>query len=90
MESMIPWKTGLALAVTVAIAYAACALTFLAFPGLATAFLESLFHGVQFARLQQEGQPFRFEELGLVTMALFAYAFLLGWLFAVVRNAMAR
>ena len=90
MESLIPWKTGVALAVTVALAYAACALTFLAFPGLATAFLQSLFHGVQFAKLQPEGQPFRFAGFGLVTIALFVYTFVIGWLFAVVRNALAR
>ena len=90
MESLIPWKTGLALAVTVAIAYAACALTFLTFPGLAMALLESLFHGVQVAKLQPEGQPFRFAQFGLVSIALFAYAFVIGWLFAVVRNALAR
>jgi hypothetical protein len=90
MESLRPWTTGLSLAVTVVIAYAACALAFLAFPALAMAFLESLFHGVRFAKLPAEAQRLRVAEFGLVTIALFAYAFVVGWLFAVVRNALAR
>jgi hypothetical protein len=53
-------------------------------------FLESLFHGVQFAKLAAEGQPFRLTEVGIVSMALFVEAFFVGWLFAVVRNTLAR
>lgn len=90
MQPLSPSKTGLALAVTMTIAYVICALAFLAFPGLATTFLESLFHGVQFARLPAQGQGFRFAGFGLVTIALFVYAFAIGWLFAVVRNMLLR
>jgi hypothetical protein len=67
-----------------------CALLFLAFPGLATSFLESLFHGLQFRRLQSAGEPFSFAGFGLVAVALFVYAFAVGWLFAAIRNMLVR
>lgn len=47
-----PWKTGIALALTMAISYTVCALLYALWPAQGIAFLNALFHGLDFGRLQ--------------------------------------
>ncbi|MBF7731712.1 DUF5676 family membrane protein [Pseudomonas sp. N040] len=47
-----PWKTGLTLALTMAISYSVCALLYALWPTQGIAFLNALFHGLDFGRLQ--------------------------------------
>jgi hypothetical protein len=47
-----PWKTGLALALTMAISYSVCALLYALWPEQGIVFLNALFHGLDFSRLQ--------------------------------------
>ena len=56
MERLDSLKTGASLAITIAIGYFVCAMLFLASPGLAASFLDALFHGLQFSRLQAGDQ----------------------------------
>lgn len=47
-----PWKTGLSLALTMAVSYAVCTLLYVLWPAQGIAFLNALFHGLDFNRLQ--------------------------------------
>jgi hypothetical protein len=47
-----PWKTGISLALTMAISYTICALLYALWPAQGIAFLGALFHGLDFGRLQ--------------------------------------
>lgn len=58
-----PWKTGIALALTMAISYTVCALLYALWPGQGIAFLNALFHGLDFGRLQAP------QDFGVTTFA---------------------
>jgi len=73
-------RTGLALAVTVALFYALCTLVWLAAPGPFMNFMNSLFHGLDFTPLLKEPGFTWGGFLGAVA-ALFAWAFLAGTFF---------
>ncbi|TWC59887.1 hypothetical protein FBY04_102171 [Pseudomonas sp. SJZ080] len=47
-----PWKTGISLALTMAVSYTICALLYALWPTQGIAFLSALFHGLDFGRLQ--------------------------------------
>jgi hypothetical protein len=81
--------TGAALAATVAIGYAACTLVFVAFPDSAATFLNALFHGLDFGKLQQAG-GFSLAGSGEAVVVLALWAFLTGALFAAIRNLFGR
>jgi hypothetical protein len=53
-------RTGTALAVTVGIAYIACTLVFWAWPEVAANFMNALFHGLDFRKLQSGPAMFSF------------------------------
>jgi len=86
MNKLNPWRTGAALAVTVAIGYAICALIFVAFPDASVAFLNTLFHGLDFRRLQPAAGGFSLAGFGAVAVVMAAWAFVIGAIFAVVSN----
>jgi hypothetical protein len=52
---MAPLRTGLALAITVAVFYALCALVWAVAPGPFLSFMNSLFHGMDFSSMVQPG-----------------------------------
>lgn len=89
MNRLDPLITGASLAITIAIAYLVCALFFQMFPTLASPFLQSLFHGVEFVAGTGSGAPGPVT-FALTDLALAAYAFFVGWLFAQVRNRLGR
>ena len=80
---MTPIRTGIALAITVAVFYALCALVWLLAPGPFLGFMNSLFHGMDFSGMVQT-RPFSWTGflMALIVFsiwALFAGSFF-GWL----------
>lgn len=85
---MKPLQTGLALSVTVAVFYSLCTLVEALWPAQFMGFMNALFHGMDFHRLQTvELHPWRDYLYALGVMALWAFA--MGAFFATVHNAFA-
>ena len=78
--------TGVALAITVGIGYAACALAFRAAPDAAMTFMNALFHGLDFRRLQSGSAPFDFSSFSYALVVAVAWAFVFGALFGWIVN----
>lgn len=76
-----PWKTGLALALTMAISYTVCALLYALWPAQGIAFLNALFHGLDFSRLQV-AQAYSFATFFGPLLVLSLWGLLVGSLFA--------
>jgi len=85
-----PARTGLALAVTVALAYTACALFFWMSPSTATAFMNGLFHGLDFGKLQGAPGAFSFGGFAAALVVMTLWAFVLGAVFSFIRAQLAR
>lgn len=83
-------RTGTTFALTVAVAYTACAILFWLFPETAASFMNALFHGLDFRKLQAASEfsfgGFTFAVLGVTAWA-FIFGALFGWLQALVRPA---
>lgn len=73
--------TGTALAITVGIGYAACALAFRAWPDASMEFMNALFHGLDFRKLASGPAPFEFSSFFYVLFVAVVWAFGLGALF---------
>jgi len=73
--------TGVALAITVGVGYAACALAFRAAPDAAMTFMNALFHGLDFRRLQSGPAPFDFSSFFFALFVTVAWAFVFGAVF---------
>jgi small-conductance mechanosensitive channel len=84
-------STGTAFATTVAIGYAACTLVFWLWPEAAANFMNALFHGLDFRKLQSGSVLFSFGSFLYALLILAAWAFglgaLFGWLFGRFGNA---
>lgn len=78
-------RTGAALALTVGIAYSLCTLVFWAWPEAAAIFMNGLFHGLDFRKLQSEAALFTFGSFAYALVVMFAWAFGVGVLFAWIR-----
>jgi hypothetical protein len=78
-------RAGTALAATVALGYAACTLAFFLWPDIAANFMNALFHGLEFRKLQNGAALFDFGRFFYVLLVLAVWAFwlgaLFGWLF---------
>ena len=74
-------RTGTALAATVGVGYSACALVFWAWPEMAAAFMNALFHGLDFRKLQGGATPFSFGSFLYALAVMLVWAFVLGSLF---------
>ena len=79
-------RTGTALAVTVVVGYALCTLVFWIWPEAAMHFMNGLFHGLDFRKLQGGAALFDFGSFvsALAVMAAWAFGLgsLFGWLFS--------
>lgn len=73
--------TGTALAITVGIGYAACALVFRAWPDASMEFMNALFHGLDFRKLASGPAPFEFSSFFYALFVAVVWAFGLGALF---------
>jgi len=82
-------RSGTALAVTVAIGYALCTLVFWLWPEAAANFMNGLFHGLDFRKLQSGAMLFSFGSFFYALVVIAAWAFglgtLFGWIFGRLR-----
>jgi len=85
MQTLMPWRFGAAFALTVVVGYAGCTLVWVAFTDPAIAFLNALFHGLDFRKLAVGG-GFSSGAWIYSAVVLAVWAFLIGALFALVRN----
>ncbi|WP_375738666.1 DUF5676 family membrane protein [Pseudomonas boanensis] len=76
-----PWKTGLALALTMAISYTVCALLYALWPAQGIAFLNALFHGLDFGRLERP-QAYTVATFVGPLLVLILWGLMVGTLFA--------
>lgn len=82
MTRMNPVKTGAALAVTAGFGYALCTLVFWIWPDAAANFMNALFHGLDFRKLQAGPTLFSFGSFLYALVVMLVWAFALGALFA--------
>ena len=85
MTDLNPWRTGAALSLTVATGYTTCAIFFAAWPDAAMAFLNALFHGLDFGKLEPAA-PWSFTAFICTVAILVIWAFAIGALFAWLYN----
>ena len=85
MASMNPWKTGVALALTLAIGYTVCAGAYALAPERGIDFLNALFHGLDFRKLVTAG-PFTFLMFAYPLFVFVVWGFLVGALYAWLHN----
>ena len=81
--------TGIALAITVGVFYALCALVWALAPGPFLGFMNNLFHGMDFSRLVQS-QPFAWPGFLAALLVLSIGALLAGTFFAWLLNRLTR
>ena len=82
---MTPHRTGIALAVTVGLFYALCALVWALAPGPSLSLLNSLFHGINFSAMVQPGM-FSLVGFLIALVVLSAWGFFVGTFFAWLNN----
>ncbi|MDR6534631.1 DUF5676 family membrane protein [Variovorax soli] len=80
-----PLRTGVALAVTVAMFYVLCTLVWLAAPGPFLSFMNGLFHGIDFSPLMRPA-PFAWGGFVEAVVVMALWAFLAGTFFAWLRQ----
>ncbi|MGQ0525889.1 MAG: DUF5676 family membrane protein [Betaproteobacteria bacterium] len=85
-----PLAVGVALAVTVGVMYLVCAALWLTWTEGALDFLNALFHGLDFRRLQAPGKEMSLASFGLPLLVLTAWGFIAGALYAAVHNWLER
>ena len=85
MSDLNPWRTGAALSLTIAVGYTACAIFFSVWPGAAMAFLNALFHGLDFSKLEPAA-PWSFTAFVCTVAILVIWSFAVGALFAWLYN----
>lgn len=73
--------TGVAFAITVGIGYAACAVAFRAAPDAAVTFMNALFHGLDFRKLQSGPALFDFGSFAFALFVAVVWAFVFGAVF---------
>jgi hypothetical protein len=82
-------RAGLALAVTVGIGYSYCALVFWLWPEAAATFMNGLFHGLDFRKLQSGTALFSFGSFLYALVVTMAWALALGTIYDWLRNRFA-
>jgi hypothetical protein len=83
-------RTGAAFAITVAVGYALCTLVFWIWPEAAARFMNALFHGLDFTRLQSGPTLFSFGSFAYALIVMAAWAFGLGALFGWISGRLGR
>lgn len=86
MTAENPIRTGCALAATVAIGYTACAFVFWLWPEAAASYMNALFHGLDFRKLQSVAGSFGFASFLYALAVTVVWAFLLGVIFGAMRR----
>lgn len=83
------WHTGRSLAITMAISYTVCALLYRLWPEQGVAFLNALFHGLDFGRLRTP-TPFSLGDFFFPLTVLVGWGFVTGTVFSWVSQCLAR
>ena len=86
--TMEPLRTGLALAITVGVFYALCALAWTVAPAPFLGFMNNLFHGMDFRRMVQP-RPFAWTGFVSALVVLSVWALLAGVFFTWLINRLA-
>jgi hypothetical protein len=86
---MAPLRTGIALAITVGVFYALCALGWALAPGLFLSFMNDLFHGMDFTSMVQP-RPFAWTGFLAALLVLSTWSLLAGVFFAWLLNRLTR
>ena len=86
---MAPLRTGIALAITVGVFYALCALVWTLAPGPFLALMNNLFHGMDFSAMVRP-RPFAWPGFIAALVVLSAWAFLAGVFFTWLLNRLTR
>lgn len=84
---MKPLRTGVALAVTGALFYSFCTLIEVAFPSQFMNFMNALFHGLDFSKLESS-EPYRWTSFIYALVVIGIWAFAAGAFFAIIHNAL--
>lgn len=87
MTRLNPWKFGVVLSLTVGIGYALCTIVWVSFTGPAIDFLNTLFHGLDFRKLQMAA-AFSFSGFAYVLVIMMVWAYVIGAIFSAVWNAL--
>lgn len=85
MATKTPWRTGVVLAVTLAISYTVCAVAYALMPERGIDFLNALFHGLDFHKLGTP-MPFTFAMFVYPLVVFVAWGVAVGTLFAWLHN----
>ena len=85
MNLKAPWKTGASLSLTMAISYTVCAILYNLWPQQGVAFLNALFHGLDFGRLAAP-VPFTLDVFIYPLAVLVVWGFVVGTVFAWLDN----
>ena len=85
MTTMHPWKTGAALALTLAITYTVCAALYALWPERGIDFLNALSHGLDFHKLVTP-EPFTFLMFLYPFVVFVIWGFAVGALYAWLHN----
>ena len=86
---MSPLRTGIALAITVGLFYALCALVWALAPGSFLGFMNNLFHGMDFTSMVQP-RPFAWSGFLVALLVLSVWALFAGAFFAWLQNLLTR
>ena len=86
---MTPLRTGIALAITVGVFYALCALVWALAPGPFLGFMNNLFHGMDFSSMVQP-RPFAWMGFLAALLVLSGWALLAGIFFGWLLNRLTR
>lgn len=86
---MKPFRTGLALSITVGLFYAVCTLVWAQAPGPFLGFMNNLFHGMDFTPMVKP-RPFAWQGFVAALVILSAWALLMGAFFAALLNRLSR
>ncbi|ASW03723.1 MULTISPECIES: DUF5676 family membrane protein [Burkholderiaceae] len=79
------WKTGVVLALTLAVGYTVCAVLYAAWPSLGIDFLNAMFHGLDFHKIDT-GEPFTLRMFVYPFVVFVVWGFAVGTLFAWISN----
>ena len=82
-------RNGISLAVTVGIGYSACAAVFWLWPEASATFMNGLFHGLDFRKLQSGPALFNFGAFPYALVAMMVWAFVLGAIYGWLRDRFA-
>jgi hypothetical protein len=82
-------RAGTVLALTVAFAYAVCALVFWLWPDAALQFMNGLFHDLDFRKLREGAGQFAFASFAVSLAGIAVWAFLVGGVYGWLSNRFA-